>query len=594
MPACTLIPGKDARLDQTIGSCQERLLAMGLETRITSWRHPAPHCWSVHLFSPEFPQLLSNGKGISRQAALASALGEFFERLATNFYFSDFFLDEEHDQPFLYFPEERWFASKTSKAGREKNNVGLLNRRLWQFYQSQGTLTVDLLADHGAALSRPGIPALPFRDLASGKDVYFPVSLLNNLYVSNGMAAGNSSTEAGAQALAEILERHAKSQIIAQGISLPDIPSSHLDRYPGIVATLNRLAAAGFAVRLKDASLGGRFPVICALLTDRDSGGVFAAFGASLRFVVAIERTLSELLQGRQLASLNIFAEPEHDLAAVADPGNLESHFIDSDGLLAWSMFRDRSDYPFTPWDFSGTSEQEFTRLLAIFQGIGARVFRAEYRHCGMYACRMLVPGISEIYPLEDLLYNNRIKGAWLRSHLLRLPALDRAGIARLLDELDDMGLSDRQLLGEAIGVLFDGDSAWETLRLGELKAMLHLAAGDHQEALGWCRWVIDHAALPDARRRHYRLLQALLGFRLAGETAGDYRAALSLRHGEEEIHQAEAVVAGRLRFAGLGFGDTWSRISTRHRQLLGLYRRLNRWKVAGLDERRHLPRTTL
>ena len=584
MPPAAVLPGKDARLDQTISACHRRLQAMGLEVVTRSWRHPAPHCWSVHLHCPEFPQLYSNGKGVTRLAAQASALGEFFERLATNFFFTDSFLDDDHHQSFLFYPEEKWFDAKPARTRQKvKGGKHLLNRRLWQFYDREGELTVDLLRDHSADLSRPGIVALPFSNLFDQELVYFPTSLLNNLYLSNGMAAGNSAAEAGAQAVAEILERYAKNQIISQGISLPDIPPSYLERYPGIVETLQRLAAAGFSVRLKDGSLGGRFPVICALLCHRDSGGVFAAFGASLRFQVAIERTLSELLQGRRLSSLQHFHPPEHELGAVADPGNLESHFIDSEGLLAWSMFRDQADYPFAPWDFEGSSEMELAKLLTILKKLGATAYRAEYLHCGMYTCRFIVPGISEIYPLDDLLYNNRMSSAVLRSRLLDLPRLNRKQLIDMIEIIEEIGISEHQLLGEAIGVLFDAGSAWDSLRLGELKAMLYLATENQEQALGWCRWVIDHAALPEPRRRHYQLIHALLGFALAGQTAADFHTTLSQRHHQQEIAEAEAVVCGRIRFFGLGFARSWSALSTRHRQFLELYRRLNLVKQNGL-----------
>ena len=554
---------------------------MGLETEAISWRNPAPHCWSLHLRSRTMPLLCSNGKGATRNAALASALGEFFERLATNFFFADLFLDEDHDQPFLFYPQEKWFES-TGKRVRKKavDGSALLNRELWQFYDPRGELTLHQLRDHNTDASRPGIAALPFVSLKAGKQVYFPVSLLNTLYVSNGMAAGNSPAEAGAQALAEICERHAKNLIIANGISLPDVPGEHLRRHPGIVHTLARLETAGYRVRVKDASLGGRFPVICALLTDPDSGGVYAAFGASLRFAVAVERTLSELLQGRRLSSLKSFHEPEHDLALVADPFNLESHFIDSDGLLAWSMFRDRPDHPFTPWDFTGPTGQEFARLLDIVTASGATAYQAEYRHCGIYACRIIVPGISEIYPLDDLFYGNRAGGAMLRRRLLELPALDRDGLRLVLEELEELGLGEERLIGEVIGVFFSPDSPWHGLRLGELKAMLHLALGHAEDALLCCRWVVDHAGLPATRHRFYRLLVALLGFHLAGLSSADFRHALALRHGDEEIAMAEEAVAGRIRFPGLPFASRWSELSAEHGRFLELYRRLNLFKT--------------
>ncbi len=574
-------PGKDAHLDQTIALCQRQLLAMGLETEAVSWRNPAPHCWSLHLRCRQSPLLCSNGKGATRNAALASALGEFCERLATNFFFADMFLDEDLDQPFLFYPQEKWFEN-TGKSVKKKAADGspLLNRELWRFYDPRGELTLHQLRDLNTDVTRPGIAALPFVNLKTGKQVYFPVSLLNTLYVSNGMAAGNSPAEAGAQALAEICERHAKNLIIANGISLPDVPAEHLRRHPAILHTLSRLEAAGYRVRVKDASLGGRFPVICALLTDPDSGGVFAAFGASLRFAVAVERTLSELLQGRTLSALKSFHEPEHDLALVADPFNLESHFIDSDGLLAWSMFRDRPDHPFTPWDFTGPTGQEFARLLDIVTASGATAYRAEYRHCGIYTCRIIVPGISEIYPLDDLFYGNRAGGAMLRRRLLELPTLDQDGLHLVLDELEELGLGEERLIGEVIGVSFASDSPWHELRLGELKAMLHLALGQTEDALLWCRWVVDHASLPAARHRLYRLLVALLGFRLAGQSSADFRHALSLRHGDGDIAMAEDALAGTIRFPGLPFARRWSELSAEHRRLLELYRHLNRFKI--------------
>lgn len=584
MPPASYLPGKDARLDQTIARCRHLLSVMGLETKDLSWRHPAPHCWSVHLGCTAAPCLYSNGKGITRRAALASAYGEFLERLATNFFFSDAYLDEDPDQPFLFYPEEQWFSSNNMKINKKSSDGRtLLSPSLWRLYDPEKNLGADLLHDHNSDIARTGIAALPFCDMTRGEQVYFPVSLLNNLYVSNGMAAGNSSAEATAQAMAEIFERYVKNRIIAGGISLPDIPRTHLDRYPGILATLDRLAAAGYAVRLKDGSLGGRFPVVCALLTDISSGGVYAAFGASLRFSVAIERTLSELLQGRHLSSLSSFGEPEHDLAMVADPCNLEAHFIDSDGLLSWSMFRDTPDYPFSPWDFKGTTEEEVSRLLTILDSLKATAYRAEYRHCGMYACRIIVPGISEIYPLDDMLYNNRINGAILRSRLLRLCDRKQSEIVAFLDELEEMALGDHQLLGEAIGVYFDADTAWATLRLGELKAMLYLAVGEKEEALKWCRWVVDHAMLPADRHRNYQLLHALLGFHLACWSSKDYMTALTLRHSHQEITEAEALITGEARFSGLRFARSWSEISKEHRAYLALYRRLNHFKSNGI-----------
>jgi ribosomal protein S12 methylthiotransferase accessory factor len=59
------------------------------------------------------------------------------------------------------------------------------------------------------------------------------------------------------------------------------------------------LEEQGFPVLVKDASLGGQYPVMCVTLMNPRTGGVFASFGAHPSFEVALERSLTELLQGR-------------------------------------------------------------------------------------------------------------------------------------------------------------------------------------------------------------------------------------------------------------------------------------------------------
>ncbi len=583
-PACP--PGKDAPLAETIARGSRLLEEMGLAAAPVSWLNPAPGAWSVHFRAEECPLLASNGKGSSRAAALAGAIGEFFERLANNFFFADYFLDEAVDAggktrtTFLFSPDEAWFPADPEAPPPSHNQAGqeLLNKGLHHFYDPAGQLTTADLLDHNADPGR-GIAALPFTDLDSGRPVYFPVAILNNLYVSNGMAAGNSADEASAQALAEIIERQVKFRVIREGISLPEIPAARLHQLPGVEAILGRLAEENISVRLLDASLGGRYPVVCALLSDFNRGGVHAAFGASCRFAVAVERTLTELLQGRSLAMLGEFRPPTAELEEVADPGNLESHFVDADGLLAWQMFRDQADYRPVAWDFKGSSGEEFRHLLRLVSDGGQRVYRAEYRHCGMYACRLLVPGFSEIYPVDDLLYNNRGAAAVLRPHLLCLQQLDSIQRHHFSEILEGLAVNDRQLVADAIGIHFPAGSVWATMTFGELKALAALAIGDRQKALNWFDWCLGQQILTAPRERLFRLLQTLLQFSVQGDEVANYRNNLAAFYHHQEVAEGEALLAGRLVFPGLSGAPSWSALSAEHRMLLEIYQRINRRK---------------
>ena len=63
-----------------------------------------------------------------------------------------------------------------------------------------------------------------FTRQSDGETVYIPMNIVGNLYVSNGMSAGNTRNEARVQGLSEVFERHIKNRIIAESISLPEMP----------------------------------------------------------------------------------------------------------------------------------------------------------------------------------------------------------------------------------------------------------------------------------------------------------------------------------------------------------------------------------
>ena len=384
----TFIPGKDAALEDSITRMQTRLQELGFDIEEASWLNPVPHVWSVHIRDRDCPMCFTNGKGSSRKAALASALGEYFERLANNYFFADWYLGKEHTAgDFTHYPNEKWFAAS------EEWPANLLDEHSRKIYDPENELTPADLYDRGSGNPDKGICALPYVRQSDNQQVFIPVNVIGNLYVSNGMSAGNTATEASVQCLSEIFERYVKNKIIAEGLTLPDIPEEVLQRYPQVVEAVAQLRQHGFAILLKDASLGGKYPVINVTLVNPEDGGVFPSFGAHPQFGVALERTLTELLQGRDLDQLNVFEKPSFDLDVVATAQNLEEHFIDSNGLVHWRFFADQPDFAFADWNFSaGSTEEEWSRLLGILHHEGHQVCVADHQHLGVYGCRYGTP----------------------------------------------------------------------------------------------------------------------------------------------------------------------------------------------------------
>ena len=483
------IPGKDASLEHSISSMQAKLLARGFDIEECSWLNPVDSVWSVHVRNRECPIMFTNGKGATKLAAHASALGEFFERLSCNYFWNHYYLGEKiADHTFSHYPRERWFQIEGTDWPAE-----LLTPELQAFYNPEGSIPAEVLIDVNTGNYERGICAIPYIRQRDAAEVFIPVNIISNLYVSNGMSAGNTQAEARAQALSEILERHVKFKVIAEGICLPDVPEEVIARYPAIAAGIKGLRDAGFGILVKDASLGGKYPVMCVTMLNPRDQGVFASFGAHPRFEIALERSLTELLQGRALEALDGFPPPGFDLDEVASAPNLEIHFVDSSGIIAWDYLSENADYEFSDWNFNdlenGKTSDDYNWLADCIHAEGHDIYVADFDHLGVYACRILVPGMSEIYPLDDLEWENNSNGAAVRPAILNLTELDDDQCGQLLDTINELNIADERPVAALIGLAADAGSIWADLRIGELKTMLALAAGDMDAVREGCEY---------------------------------------------------------------------------------------------------------
>ncbi|OBW92659.1 30S ribosomal protein S12 methylthiotransferase accessory factor YcaO [Gallibacterium salpingitidis] len=577
----TFILGKDAALEDSIATFQQKLKNLGFNIEEASWLNPVPNVWSVHIRDKDCPQCFSNGKGASKKAALASALGEYFERLSTNYFFSDYYLGKAvAEGEFVHYPSEKWFPIEDP----DLLPAGILDEQLLDYFDPNQELTPDLLVDIQSGNAERGIVALPYVRQSDQKTIYIPQAIINNLYVSNGMSAGNTINEARVQGLSEVFERYVKNKIIAEAISLPQIPAEILAKYPSVQESIAKLEEEGFPIYAFDASLGGQYPVICVVLLNRNNGTCFASFGAHPNFAVALERTVTELLQGRSLKDLDVFSPPSFNNDDVAEHANLETHFIDSSGLISWDLFKQESDYEFVHWDFSGTTTEEFANLMALFQREEKEVYIMDYQHLGVYACRIIVPGMSDIYPADDLIYANNNMGMDWREILLDLPNFhhDQETYQELLEELDTQGIDDATRVREFIGIVAPKNTSWQTLRIGELKSMLYLAVGDLENALEWATWTyqMNSSVFNAEQANYYRtLISSLELFLDETRDPEQYRAVFERMYGEKAVEFAWNAINGGNPFFLLPASDETLANFAEHQKLLQAYQKLQRAK---------------
>ncbi|WP_024929476.1 OsmC domain/YcaO domain-containing protein [Methylophilus sp. OH31] len=581
----TYITGKDLPLEQTIANMSGLLASLGIKIEIASWRNIIPNVWSLHIRDAHSPMCFTNGKGSTKESALASALGEYIERLSNNhFYAGSYWGEEIANAPFVHYPNERWFKPGRKDALPKE----ILDDYCLEIYNPDGELRGSHLIDTNSGNAERGICSLPFVRQSDGETVYFPTNLVENLFVSNGMSAGNTLVEAQVQCLSEIFERAVKREIIEGEIALPDVPQEVLAKYPGVVAGIQGLEEQGFPVLVKDASLGGQYPVMCVTLMNPRTGGVFASFGAHPTLEVALERSLTELLQGRSFEGLNDLPQPTFASEAVTEPNNFVEHFIDSSGVVSWRFFSAKSDYEFVEWDFSGHGEnantEEAATMFGMLAEMGKEAYVAVYDQLGATACRILVPGYSEVYPVEDLVWDNTNKALLFREDILNLHTLDDDRLEALLERLENNELDDYGDIATLIGIEFDENTDWGQLTVMELKLLIQLALQQFEEAHDLVGAFLQYNDNSLARGLFYQALNVVLEVLLDDELElADYETNFRRMFGDIRMDAVIGSVDGSVRFYGLTPTSMQLEGLDRHQRLIDSYRKIHaaRAKVA-------------
>lgn len=585
----TFIAGKDLPLEETIANMSGILAGLGMKIEIASWRNIVPNVWSLHIRDAQSPMCFTNGKGATKESALASALGEFIERLNCNFFYNDQFWGEEiANAEFVHYPNEKWF--KPGPNGELPKEI--LDEYCLEIYDPEDELLGTHLYDTNSGNTERGICSLPFVRQSDGETVYFPSNLIENLYLSNGMSAGNTLAEAQVQCLSEIFERAVKREIIQEEMSLPDVPQEILAKYPSIVAGIQALEEQGFPVLVKDASLGGQFPVMCVTLMNPRTGGVFASFGAHPNFKVALERSLTELLQGRSFEGLNDLPQPTFSTNAVTEPNNYVEHFIDSSGVVSWRFFSAQADHKFVEWDFTNNGQysnvEEAEALFAILEEMGKESYMAIYEHLGAIACRILVPDYSEVYLVEDLIWDNTNKALLYREDILNLHRLDDAQLEALVERLEECELDDYTEIKTLIGIEFDDNTVWGQLTILELKLLIYLALEQFEEAKDLVEAFLQYNTNTVERGLFYQCMNVVLEVILDDEMdIADYEVNFRRMFGNERMDAVMGSVEGTVRFYGLTETNMQLEGLDRHLRLIDSYKKLHkaRAKFVGLNK---------
>ena len=250
-------------------------------------------------------------------------------------------------------------------------------------------------------------------------------------------------------------------------------------------------------------------------------------------------------------------------------------------GVVSWRFFSARADFEFVEWDFSGQGEnsnaEEAATLFGILEGMGKEVYMAVYEHLGATACRILVPGYSEIYPVDDLVWDNTNKALLFRADILNLHRLDDDALQALVERLEDSELDDYTDITTLIGIEFDDNTVWGQLTILELKLLIHLALERFEEAKELVETFLQYNDNTVERGLFYQALNVVLEVVLDDEMAlEDYAVNFRRMFGDERMDAVLGSVDGSVRFYGLTPTSMKLEGLDRHLRLIDSYKKLH------------------
>lgn len=387
-----------------------------------------------------------NGKGISKEYAVASAYAEFMERLQNDYLFQfNYSGDFLKEQDFYNFSDEKIIsASEFVEVKNDFLNCLLKSTGMDSLPEQEQVKQIrNNYRQTYLRYQKEGLLAYPYYSLKDDKLYDIPVEMCTQSYLSSGMCAGNTMEEALIQGLSEIWERHIHKMVLDEGISLPEIPEQYIkEHYKNIWDLLQKFKGnPDFTVMMKDASLGGVYPAAMLIITDKKNHSYGVRFGAHIDLGIAMERTITEALQGKRMRDFTSYCIPDCTDREVDKYYNRFNSLKVGCSNYYVKMFYEKSKYQFSePPAFQSNAEALQIYLKRILEE-GYDILLRDVSYLGFPSFHMIIPGFSEVFPpdLKTARLHNTVQ--YVSEIIRNLGNLDHRElnyIVKLIDSKED------------------------------------------------------------------------------------------------------------------------------------------------------------
>ncbi|RSX56096.1 YcaO cyclodehydratase, ATP-ad Mg2+-binding [Bifidobacterium dolichotidis] len=385
---------KDNPPEQTVNSLRSILQDCGLNVE-EEWADPS--IINTHSLRIQIPgtTIGTNGKGMTKTYAQASAYAEFFERFQNGILSKD----EVDIEGYKYFNDE---AHWTARQIAEQDNgffrlcfekLGMTECSL----EEKATMIEELFCPDCADGT---YVMIPFYDVAPHTTIYLPYIVIMMFYGTNGMSAGNTPQEAIVQALAEIIERHVQIIMYEQHPVFPEMPDSYVQQFPDVYEMLTIVRNdPTLDVSLRDCSCGGKYPVAALYVIEKDTGRYGIKLGCHPDMGIAIERAFTEMTQGNDFkAYARSRSRLDFTNDFVFDKRNIKSCFRTGHAQYPYELFGTTPTYEFTSMpDVSALTNQELLDYWTNDLLNDYDILIRDVSITGFPSYHVIIPGISEL-----------------------------------------------------------------------------------------------------------------------------------------------------------------------------------------------------
>lgn len=397
---------KDRSPEQTVEHIMGILKELGIETT-EIWDHSN----EIGTFSLRVAihgsNLGSNGKGVSKAYARASAYAELMERyqnmwlarsphLWENKYYFEYFIDE------CYLTAEELIEADSAFMRMYFNKRGMDDAA---FEEKAAAFRKAQRMDYNLSEINNRYLCFPFYNVNRRTTEYIPYFAYSVYYASNGMCAGNTPEEALVQGLSEILERHVQKRIIKEHISLPDIPEDTISAYPAVYELFNRIKQNNqYHAMLKDCSLGGKYPAAALVIIEKDTGCFGMKLGCHPDYGIAMERAITEAAQGNNIYEYVRRSKLDMLNQFVDNDTNILNGYKTGQARLPFEILLSPPAYEYVPvMPVHSFSNHEILQLLLDrIMAEGYEVLIRDVSVTGFPGFHVIIPGFSEVINMSD------------------------------------------------------------------------------------------------------------------------------------------------------------------------------------------------